>query len=93
MISLAVYFVASWWGTRMLDEYGFDKGMLRKMLAGTFAFIVSTAIGYGIDWAFPSQAISMFSVPGVSVPGQPAANDPSAKDVKDVEDALKAAAK
>jgi hypothetical protein len=51
IISTIVFFVASWYIKRYLDEQEIPKGMTRGMLVFTLAALVSWGAGALVDWA------------------------------------------
>jgi len=50
-ISTIVFFLASWYIKRYLDEQDIPKGMMRAMLVFTLAAMVSWGSGALVDWA------------------------------------------
>lgn len=59
LISLIAYPFAAYYLHKYLSEY-MDKGTARNLIVFIIASFISWAIGAGIDWAFPSQAINLF---------------------------------
>lgn len=51
VISTIVFFVASWYIKRYLDEQEIPKGMTRGVLIFTLAALLSCGAGWAIDWA------------------------------------------
>jgi hypothetical protein len=51
VISTVVFFLASWYIKRYLDEQNIPKGMTRAMLVFTLAAMVSWGSGALMDWA------------------------------------------
>ena len=69
LISMAVYFFASWKAKKTLSDYGID-GLARAMAAGTVALAASSVVGWGIDAAFPEQAIHLLGSSSASADAQ-----------------------
>jgi hypothetical protein len=63
IISMAVYFFASWKTKILLTDFGVD-GLARNLAAGMLALGASSCCGWAIDAAFPAQAIHLFSMGG-----------------------------
>lgn len=57
-ISLIVYCVSSYYAGKFLDDF-LDKKS-KRLVVFIIASFISWLVGAGIDWAFPSQAISFF---------------------------------
>jgi hypothetical protein len=51
VISTIVFFLASWYIKRYLDEQNIPKGMTRTMFVFTLAAMVSWGSGTLVDWA------------------------------------------
>ena len=67
VISIIVYGVAKWWmSTYLTNTHGVEKGFSRSVLAFLFAFSVSWGSGWVIDWVFPSQALNLGGLMGLS---------------------------
>ena len=58
LLSTLAYPIAAWWLHRRLEDV-LDPGPTRKLLVFALASVVSWAVGAGIDWAFPGQAIHL----------------------------------
>lgn len=49
VLSTVVFFVAAYLLNRHLDQEGLDRGMLRKILVGMVATVVSVGAGWALD--------------------------------------------
>ena len=58
IISTLAYPILAWWLHRKLEDV-FDPGLTRKLLVFVIASVGCWAIGTGIDWLFPGQALSL----------------------------------
>lgn len=50
IVSTVAFFVAAWYVRRYLDEQGLPKGMTRRILVFTLAFVASWGAGRAVDW-------------------------------------------
>lgn len=90
MISLAIYYVASYKLGRVLGEYGIEKGLAKTMLVGIGAMAVAYSAGWAVDAAFPSQAINLMSMTQPQDPRDAKAGAAAPSEAKQLEDALNA---
>ncbi len=51
IVSTIVFFVASWYIKRYLDEQEIPKGMTRGVVIFTLAALLSWGAGWAMDWA------------------------------------------
>ncbi|MGA9664839.1 MAG: hypothetical protein WBQ69_00115 [Gallionella sp.] len=51
IVSTIVFFIASWYIKRYLDEQEIPKGMTRGVVIFTLAALLSWGVGWSIDWA------------------------------------------
>lgn len=58
IISTIAYPFVAWWMHRRLEDT-LEAGAARKLLVVIAASVVCWAIGAGIDWAFPGQAMHL----------------------------------
>lgn len=65
LISFVVYVIASWYISKLISEF-FEPGFTKKLVVFILASVISYMTGIFIDWAFPSQAISLFGDSHVS---------------------------
>lgn len=91
IISLGIYYAASYKLGRVLGDYGVEKGLAKSMLVGVGAMALAYSSGWAIDAVFPSQAINLMAPAQLQDPR--AAKDgspPLSTDAKQIDDLLKA---